>query len=180
MEKVSRRNLLAAAGAGAAMATALVGTAAAQGSPTRPPGQPVDDWLGRYILVHNMAGGDSLRTPSSPNQPVTGPQYWTGTLWNDGDVAADGTPASGARQRGTWRAYVWVWAAGQNPGFDAVHTLDIAGKGVLTASGTTDRSVAVTGGTGDFQGARGEIRMNVLSPITVALELDLGVPNIGH
>ncbi len=183
MERVSRRKLLAA-GSGAALASTLVGatTAAAQGHSTRPPGQPLLERIERYALVLNPPGSDALRQPPAPNQAPTGPVYFTGTLWDDGGVGADGTPAGDALQRGVYRAYGWVYVPGAFPQFTAVHTFDLFGRGQVTAAGVTDVSTAITGGTGEFQGARGEIRMAVLSSTGPALtmEFDMVAPNIGR
>lgn len=183
MERVSRRKLLAA-GSGAALASTLVGatTVAAQGRSTRPPGQPLLERIERFVLVTNNPGSDALRQPSSPTQAPTGPVYFTGALWDDGAVGADGTPAGDAIQRGVYRSFGWVYTPGVVPLFTAVHTFDLFGRGQLTAAGVTDASTAITGGTGEFQGARGEIRYAVLNPAGTALllEMDVVAPNIGR
>src|SRR5438067_9401453 len=121
MERVSRRNLLAA-GSGAAVASALVGatTASAQVRPTRPPGQPLLERIERYALVFNFPGSDALRQAPQPTQAPTGPAYFTGALWEDGGVGPDGTPTSGAKQVGAYRAFAWVFVPGVVPQFAAV------------------------------------------------------------
>jgi len=173
MERVSRRKILAAAGSGAALATALAGAGAVSAQPTRPPGQGViNSWIERYALVLNAQGSDSLRSATG-NAAPTGPAYWVGTIWADGGVGPDGTPAAGARQVGTYRGFAWVYVPGVQPQFTALHSLDIAGRGQIIASGVTDTSVAVTGGTGEFQGVRGEIRAANLGTTGMALSLEL-------
>jgi hypothetical protein len=76
-------------------------------------------------------------------------------------------------QRGTYRAFAWIYVPGVNPQFAAVHSIDLFGMGQVVASGVTDSSVAVTGGTGSFRDARGEIRVATLSPTALVLEFDL-------
>jgi hypothetical protein len=185
MERVSRRKLLAAASSGAAVASTLIGagTAAAQVRPTEPPGLgKLEPWLERVQVVINAQGSDALRQPASQGQAPTGPFYWTGTLWEDGAVGTDGRPAADAKQVGLYRAYGWVYVPGVTPQFTAVHTLDFFGRGQVIASGTTDISVAVTGGTGTFQSARGEIRAATIGTTGLAytLELELVSPTVGR
>jgi hypothetical protein len=182
MERVSRRKILAA-GTSAAVASALVGasTAAAQVRSTRPPGQPLMQWLERYALSLNLQASDALRTPSSPTVAPTGPAYFTGTIWDDGGVGPDGTPVQGAIQRGVYRAFAWVYVPGAAPQFTAIHSFDLFGRGQITASGVTDISVAITGGTGEFQGIRGEIRAANIGTTGNALTLDIDAigPSVG-
>jgi hypothetical protein len=172
MERVSRRKILAAAGSGAALAGALVGASAVSAQPTRPPGGGLTEWVERYALVFDIPASDSLRQQTGPASP-TGPAYWTGTLWPDGAVGADGKPAAGARQLGVWRASVWVYVPGVQAQFTGVHSLDIFTRGQIVASGVTDSSVAITGGTGEFQGARGEVRMANLGTGAGAITLEV-------
>jgi hypothetical protein len=183
MERVSRRKILAA-GSGAALASALVGTSSvsAQIQRTRPPGQPLLQWLERFSLAVDVQRGDSLRPPGQGNQAPTGPAYWTGTLWGDGEIGADGRPVAGAVQRGVWRAVVWVYVPGTTPQFTGVHSLDLFARGQLTAAGVTDSSVAITGGTGEFQAARGEIRMATIGTTGAAytLEVEAIAPSTGY
>jgi len=183
MERVSRRKILAAAGSGAALAGALVGAGAAavSAAPTRPPGQPLSEWIERYALALDMQRGDSLRTATG-NAAPTGPQYWTGTIWTDGSIGPDGRPTADARQVGTYRAFVWVYVPGATPQFTAVHSLDISGRGQIIASGVSDNSVAITGGTGEFQALRGEIRAANLGAggTAVTLEVEAYGPTPGR
>ena len=181
MERVSRRQILAAAGSGAALAGALVGASAASAQSTRPPGQPLMEWIERYALVLNLRGGDSLRQATGNAAPA-GPQYWTGTIWTDGSIGPDGAPVAGAKQVGTYRAFVWVYVPGTSPQFTAIHSIDIATRGQIIASGVSDTSVAITGGTGEFQGARGEIRAANLGTggMAVTLEIEAIGPTPGR
>jgi hypothetical protein len=164
--------MLASAGSGVALAGALVGAGAVSAAPTRPPGQPLLEWIERYALVLNFRGSDSLRTATG-NAAPTGPGYWTGALYADGDVGTDGAPVAGARQLGTYRASVWVYVPGVAPQFTAIHSIDIAGRGQISASGVSDISVAITGGTGEFQGVRGEIRAANLGTTGAAITLEI-------
>jgi hypothetical protein len=172
MERVSRRKILAVAGSGAALAGALVGASAVSAQQTRPPGGGLTEWVERYALVFNIPASDSLRQATGPASPA-GPGYWTGTLWADGGVGPDGQPVAGARQVGTWRASVWVYVPGVQPQFTGVHSLDIFTRGQIIASGISDSSVAITGGTGDFQGLRGEIRMANIGNGAAAITLEV-------
>jgi hypothetical protein len=167
------------------MASTLIGagTAAAQGRPTEPPGiAKIEQWYERVQIVINAQGSDALRQPASQNQAPTGPFYWTGTVWPDGGVGTDGRPSSDAVQVGTYRAYGWVYVPGTYPQFTAVHTIDLFGRGQVIASGVTDSSVAVTGGTGTFQSARGEIRAAPVGTTGLAwtLEMELVSPSWGR
>jgi len=180
MERVSRRKLLAA-GSGAALATTVVAASAAA-APTEPPGLgKLEPWLERVQLVINVQGSDVLRVAPAGQAP-TGPFYWTGTLWEDGAVGADGRPVADAKQVGTYKAYGWIYVPGAVPQFTAVHALDLFGRGQVIASGVTDSSVAITGGTGTFQSARGEIRAAIINPTAPAftLELELVSPTVGR
>jgi hypothetical protein len=176
MEPVSRRKLLAA-GSGVALASALVSASAASAQQiTQPPGTPKLDWLDRYVLSVSQTASDFIRQPSTPNQFVNGPAYFTGSLWDPRDVGTDGTPAAGAMQKGSFRAFAWIYVAGTPiPQFVGVHTYDFFGLGQVIASGVTDNSVAVTGGTGTFRDARGEIRVASANSAgtLIALEFDL-------
>jgi hypothetical protein len=182
MEPVSRRKLLAA-GSGVALATALVGASTASAQQNEPPGRPKLEWLDRYVLSVNQQAGDFFRQPPAANQVSTGPAYFTGTLWDPRDVGADGLPTAGAMQRGTYRAFAWIYVAGTPiPQFAAVHSFDFFGMGQVIAGGVTDNSVAVTGGTGTFRDARGEIRVASTNPAgtVIGLEFDLVGPTIGR
>jgi hypothetical protein len=182
MERVSRRRLLAAGGS-AALASAVIGGGVAAAQPTRPPGQPLLQWLERYILVNDTGRSGTARPASGSNIP-TGPAYFTGTIWKDGDVGTSG-PNSGAGSVGTYRLSVWVFAGGTNPASVGTGTIDLAGRGkiVLAGGGGPAGSFAVTGGTGEFAKAGGEARVAYFSgsnPATTILELDLVGDSVGR
>jgi hypothetical protein len=77
---------------------------------------------------------------------------------------------------------VWVYVPGTTPQFTGVHSLDLFARGQLTAAGVTDSSVAITGGTGEFQAARGEIRMAAIGTTGSALTLEVEAiaPSVGY
>lgn len=172
MERVSRRKILAAAGSGAVVAGALVGAGAVSAQPTRPPGGGLTEWVERWALVFDFQRSDSIRPPTG-NVSATGPQYWTGTLWTDGSIGATGAPGANAKQVGVFRAYAWVYVPGASPQFAANMSLDIATRGQISASGVADSSIAITGGTGDFQGLRGEIRMANIGTGAAAITIEV-------
>jgi hypothetical protein len=182
MERVSRRHLLAAGGS-AALASAVIGGGVAAAQATRPPGQPLLQWLERYILV-NDTGRSGTSRPASGSSVPTGPAYFTGTIWKDGDVGASG-PNSGAGSVGTFRLSVWVYAGGTNPAGVGIGTIDLAGRGKIILAGGSGPagSFAVTGGTGEFSKAGGEARVAYFTgnnPATTILELDLVGDSVGR
>jgi hypothetical protein len=182
MERVSRRRLLAAGGS-AALASAVIGGGVAAAQATRPPGQPLLQWLERYILVNDTGRSGTARPASGANVP-TGPAYFTGTVWKDGDVGTSG-PNSGAGSKGTYRLSIWVYAGGTNPAGVGTGTIDLAGRGkiILAGGGGPAGSFAVTGGTGEFANAGGEARIAYFTgsnPATTILELDLVGDSVGR
>jgi hypothetical protein len=176
MEMISRRNLLAASGGAAAVgALALPGIAAAQ-QPRPVPG--FTWWVFKLDLVIDLASGDAARQAAAGSTvPPSGPFYVTGRFYKEGDVNRDGSLRSGAMQLGVYRSWGW----GYNPVTGealSMHEFDWFGKGKLLAAGTTDTSVPVTGGTGDYKQVRGEVRADIMSASAGAyrLEFELEAP----
>jgi hypothetical protein len=183
MERVSRRRLLAAGGS-AAIASAVIGGGVAAAQATRPPGQPLLNWLERYILVLDPARSGTARTAADRNNVPTGPAYFTGTLYKDGDVGPSG-PNAGAGSVGTARLSVWVYAGGTNPASVGIGTIDLAARGKITLAGGGGPagSFAVTGGTGEFSKAGGEARVAYLTGSNAAqtiIELDMVPDSVGR
>lgn len=170
MERISRRNLLAASGSAAAVgALALPGIAAAQ-QPRPVPGFLF--WIFKLDLVIDLASGDAARQAAAGSTaPPSGPFYVTGRFYKEADVNRDGTLRSGAVQLGTYRSWGW----GYNPVTGealATHEFDWFGRGKILAAGTTDISVPVTGGTGEFKQVRGEVRADIMSATAGAYRLE--------
>lgn len=179
MERVSRRQLLAAGGS-AALASAVIGSGVAAAQGTRPTGQPVDAWIERYILVLDAAKAGSARPATTGGGAPTGPSYATGTVYAD-SAASGGAVASGAAAVGSFKIGSWVYAGGASPQMVGFGAFDIAGRGkfTLTGAGGWVGNYAVSGGTGDFGGVGGEGRTASLAPgnqTTYILEVNF----IGH
>jgi len=158
METVSRRNLLAAGG-GAALVGALFGNglAAAQqqtglGRQLKGPGW----WVWRIDLVVDVRSADAVRTATG-NLAPSGPFYVTGRFYKEGSVNRDGTLTTTAQQLGNYRSWGWTYSTVSGD-FLGSHEFDYFGLGKLVAAGTTELSVPVTGGTGNFAQAKGEAR----------------------
>jgi len=159
METVSRRNLLAAGG-GAALVGALFGNglAAAQqqtglGRQLKGPGW----WVWRVQLVLDVRSADAVRTATSSNTAPSGPFYVTGRFYKEGSVNTDGTLAATSQQLGNYRGWGWTYSTVSGD-FLGTHEFDYFGLGKLIAAGTTELSVPVSGGTGNFAQAKGEAR----------------------
>jgi hypothetical protein len=149
MERISRRKLVATGASAAAVAAlAVPGAALAQ----RPgPGW----WIFRVGLVMD-ARADTIRTAQGAVLP-RGPVMLTGTFYKEDMINADGSPRSGATPYGNWRFQGWNYGTG----WIGIHSFDFMGIGELTATGTSEISVPVTGGTGDFKTASGEARLGM-------------------
>jgi len=165
MERVSRRRLLAAGG-GAALASAAVlgsGVAAAQG--TTPPGRAViNEWLERYIIVIDQAQARFARQATQGAGAPTGPAYYTGSFYRDADVSGT-TLSANAAPVGRFRSSGWVYGGGAAPQSVMLGVFDFPARGKLTVTGNSGPvgSLAVSGGTGEFQGVGGEARMGALA-----------------
>jgi hypothetical protein len=175
MERVSRRRLLAA-GSSAALASAVIGSGVAAAQGTRPPGQPLTDWIERYVLVTDLANSKSARPAPASGSP-TGPAYFTGSLFKDSDVSG-GAVGSSANSVGRFRLAGWVYGGGAAPQIVGVASFDLAGRGKITLTGASGPvgSLAVSGGTGDFAGVGGEARLANLAPgggLTLIIEFNL-------
>jgi hypothetical protein len=153
MERVSRRKLVAA-GASAAAVAALAAPGAALAQQTRPVIGP-DWWIFRVGLVMDTSI-DALRAAEGTT-PARGPLMMTGAFYHQDDINADGSPRSGTSPQGRWRFQGWNYGAG----WLGIHSFDFIGLGELTATGTSELSVPVTGGTGTFRTATGEARLGM-------------------
>jgi len=175
MERVSRRALLAA-GSGAALASAVIGGGVAAAQGTRPPGQPLSDWIERYVIVTEAANSKSARPSTAGSGAPTGPAYYTGLIYRDSDVS--GGSVTGANSVGRFRLTGWVYGGGAVPQMVGVGSFDIAGRGKISVTGASGPvgSLAVSGGTGEFAGVAGELRLANLTPgggLTLIAEFNL-------
>jgi len=176
MERVSRRALLAA-GSGAALASAVIGGGVAAAQGTRPPGQPLTDWIERYVLVTDTANAKSARPATAGSGAPTGPAYYTGLIYRDSDVSA-GAVSTSANSVGRFRLTGWVYGGGAAPQMVGVASFDLAGRGKISVTGASGPvgSLAISGGTGEFAGAAGELRLANLAPtsgLTLIAEFNL-------
>ena len=176
MERVTRRSLLAA-GSGAALASAVIGSGVAAAQGTRPPGQPLTDWIERYVLVTDQTGSRSARQATQGGGTPTGPAYFTGSVYRDSDVSG-GAVGSSAAAVGRYRLAGWVYGGGAAPQIVGVGSFDFAGRGKVSLTGAsgTVGSLAVSGGTGEFANVGGEARIANLAPgggLTLIIEFNL-------
>jgi len=164
MERVSRRRLLAA-GSGAALASAVIGSGVAAAQGIRQPGLPLTDWIERYVLITDPGSVGTARPAPQPNVLPTGPTYYTGSIYRDLDVTG-GAVASGAAPVGSFKVSAWAYAGGAAPQLVGIGSFDFAGKGKVIAmgGGSSVGSLAVSGGTGVFDGVGGEVRLGLLAP----------------
>jgi hypothetical protein len=94
---------------------------------------------------------------------VEGPLYLAGPIYDSGSLNADGTLKSDARQRGFHRFFGWL--------FDPTHTMlignhtfDLVGQGKLVQNLASDGLAGpISGGTGEFKFARGELRVDIIN-----------------
>jgi hypothetical protein len=160
MERIDRRQLLAAGGGAALLSAVMGGMAAAQ---NRPQPGTVKDFIMRFHISIDPATIDQTRTPATAGQVTTGPFYFAGPIYDEGDLNADGSVRSGATLRGMHRAFGWVFDP-TTPNAGAIQSFDIFGEGELVSNGTTlGSSTAVVGGTGNYKSAQGEVRAAVIN-----------------
>jgi hypothetical protein len=173
MAKITRRQLVAT-GATAAVAGAIAAPAMVLAQNRPVPGTHIV-WLERFDVVVNRAGADFLRAPSGTTLQ-RGPFYGTGTLYPEGTVGAAGTPSAGAV--GTYKVSGWIYDP-IPPNFVGTHVFNLFGMGQITAAGTTEVSVPVVGGTGNFKSARGEVRAAFMTMDRLSIEVELIAPTTG-
>jgi hypothetical protein len=98
----------------------------------------------------------------------------TGRFYKENDVNRDGTLRTGAQQLGIYRSWGW----GYNPVTGeslSTHELEWFGKGKLILAGTTEMSIPVTGGTGDFKQVKGEARAEIMNASVGAYRLEFEI-----
>jgi hypothetical protein len=161
-----------ATGATATVAAAVVGNTVAFAQA----GQgEISKWLLNLEFMFDPRTLDQgATTPSTAI--VAGPIYLAGPIYEAGSLNADGTVKSGAKQRGFHRFSGWIFDPA-SMGVIGTHTFDIAGRGKLVVNGSSDSlSGAVSGGTGEFKFATGEIRIDIVSRANAAYRavFDLG------
>jgi hypothetical protein len=185
MERIDRRQLLAAGG-GAAMLSAIMGTglvSAQQGTAqTRGPVPgTVISWLLRYNVVIDPATISQTRTATTAGAITTGPFYFSGPIYAEGDIGTDAAVRSGAQLKGVHRAYGWVFDPA-TPNAFVIQTFDLFGLGKLTTNSTTIGTSVITGGTGEFKTAQGEARAAILNAARGAylIEFDMNAGSPGR
>jgi len=162
MERMSRRRLMAT-GATATVAAAVVGNSVAFAQA----GQgEISKWLLNFEFTFDPRTLDQGGPPAT--SVAAGPIYLAGPVYAAGSLNPDGTPKGDAKQRGFHRFFGWIF----DPAGMAVigtHTFDIAGRGKLVINGSTDSlSGAVSGGTGEFKFANGELRVDIINRANAA------------
>jgi hypothetical protein len=179
MERIDRRQLLAAGG-GAALLSAIMGTglvSAQQGTartgPTLGVGY-VKDWVLRYNVIIDPATISQTRTATTSGAITTGPFYFSGPIYAEGGINTDGTVSTSAIVKGVHRAYGWVFDAA-TPNAFILQSFDFFGLGKLTSNSTTIGPAAVTGGTGQYKTAQGEVRAAVLNAARGAYLLEFAL-----
>jgi len=184
MERIDRRQLLAAGG-GAALLSAIMGTglvsAQSAAQPTGPVPGTVIRWLLRYHVVIDPTTVSQTRTATTAGAITTGPFYFSGPIYAEGDIGTDGAVRTTATLKGVHRAYGWVFDAA-TPNAYLIQTFDLFGLGKLTSTSTTVGTSVVTGGTGEFKSAQGEQRAAILNAARgaylIEFELNGGSPGM--
>jgi hypothetical protein len=160
MGQVSRRELLATGSAAATIATAIVGTTS---SVFAQAGQPVvDRWLMDFELAFDFRTLDQ-GLPQPATAPQVGPVYVAGPIYASGSLNPDGTAKADAKVLGTHRFFGWLFdpAAGMLIGN---HTFDFVGRGKFVQNLASDGlSGPISGGTGEFKFARGEMHVDYIN-----------------
>jgi len=156
-----------ATGATATVAAAIVG----QTSAFAQAGQAeINKWLINFEFTFDPRTLDQ-GGPSGP--PAAGPIYLAGPIYEHGSLNADGTPKSDAKQRGFHRFFGWVFDV-PSMSVVGVHTFDLAGEGKIVVDGSSDGlTSAISGGTGAFKFANGEIRLDIISRQNAAYRAQL-------
>ncbi len=106
-------------------------------------------------VAPNLDTFDAMREAAEGAEP-TGPFYIEGQIFDKGTLNPDGSIPEGATAIGTF--YCWGWTYDGVAGKGAVSQIfAIDGRGEVHAQGleTFDLNRAITGGTGEFNGARG-------------------------
>jgi len=153
-----------ATGATATIAAAVVGNTVAFAQAGQ---AEIAKWLLNFEFTFDPRTLDQGGSGAA-GAPTVGPVYLAGPIYAAGSLGADGTPKSDAKTRGTHRFFGWLF----DPASMSVigtHTFDIAGRGKLVINGSSDGLTgAVSGGTGEFKFANGEMRIDVISRANVA------------
>jgi len=165
-----------ATGATATLASAIVGNTVALAQP----GQPeIAKWLINFEFAFDPRTLDQGGT-GTPTGMTAGPVYLAGPIYETGSLNADGTPKSDAKQRGFHRFFGWLFDPAST-GVIGNHTFDLVGRGKLVLNTSSDGlSGAISGGTGEFKFANGEMRVDIISRTNLAyraqVELSGGSP----
>jgi len=154
--------------AAAALAAAIVGNT---GSVLAQAGQPL---VARWILNYEFAF-DPRTIDQALAQPATGlrpgPLYVAGPIYDEGSLGPDGTPGANAVVVGTHRFFGWVYEPAST-GVIGTHTFDIIGRGKIVLNTSSDGLAGiVSGGTGEFKFARGEMRAAIISAQNMAFRV---------
>jgi hypothetical protein len=182
MERVSRRRLLAA-GSSAALASAVIGSGVAAAQGLRQPGLPLTEGIERYGLVLDPNSVRSARQATTGAGAPTGPVYYSGDIYKDTDMSGV-TPTSGAGAVGRFRVTGWVYSGGAAPNTVGIGSFDFFGRGKVSLVGASGPvgSLAISGGTGEFEGQTGEARIAFLAPgnlSSLLVEFNYLQPTVG-
>lgn len=158
MEKVTRRKMLGtAAGGGVALATLILGPAAAQAATLS--AQKRGRRKGKFLVVEvvpDFTTLDFIREVAPGDTFPTGPFFVQGSIYRDGSVdnmgeAGDSTPI------GTYKAWGWI-SDGMTGEACLAQSFDYNNNGMVQLQGPQTEWRAVTGGTDRFRNVRGEAR----------------------
>lgn len=162
MEQVSRRRLLGlgAAGGTAALAAVIVGKGSGS-SPAQARGGPLT-----LEVAPDLSSFDAMRSVAPGDAAPTGPFYVQGSIYPAGTLDPTGDPG-GADAIGTFRCWGWIFDGAT--GLGAVsQAYELEGRGEIQVQGVEDDNRAVVGGTGEFNGARGEGDFDLINPANLS------------
>ncbi len=107
-------------------------------------------------VAPDKATFDAIREPAGDAPMPTGPFYIQGPIFPKGTLNSDGSIPEGATPIGTFHCWGWIYDGEAGKGaVSQIFAID--GRGEVNVQGLEifDLNRAVTGGTGEFIGARG-------------------------
>lgn len=164
MKPLNRKDFLKLSAGGTAGLTALfVGPKLAPGAS---PASAANGRL-RIDVAGDLSTFDAVRAPAGGDPFPTGPFYVEGPIFPGGTLNPDGTIPGGASSIGLFRCWGWLFNGATGTGVVS-QSYELDGRGDIQVQGVEDGNRAVTGGTGDFRGVRGEGFASPINPAVLA------------